>query len=132
MLDTAIKKFQMSFIIIHKIEKSLGLSILEEKQSIKGWLQWRANASQRLSLWCSLSLTVPSQSYSAAPGIYPTISRTSSNLNFPNISGIITPSLLDGILLSRRLVSVSRRTILYQWHFFVVYLLFSNNSHKNF
>lgn len=116
MLHAAIKKFQASFIITHKMEQSLGLSVLEEKQSIKDWLQWRASVTQLLSL-CSLCFTVASESYSAALRLYALMACAPSNLNFPDITRIIIPSLMDGILLSRDSVGVSRRAILYQWLF---------------
>ena len=87
--------------------------VLVENQSVKDRLQWKANMTQLPSLLCSLCFTVASKSYSAALRIYPTTSCTPSNLNFPNITGIMIPLLLNGILLSRDLVGVSRRPILW-------------------
>ena len=121
MLHAVIKKFQLSFIITHKMEQSLGLRLSGE--SVKDRLQWKANMTQLPSLLCSLCFTVASKSYSAALRIYPTTSCTPSNLNFPNITGITIPLLLNGILLSRDLVGVSRRPILWSVIFCCFFVL---------
>lgn len=95
-LPTAIKKFQKSFIVIHQIELSLGLSLLE-KLSIRTDCKGIEHKSTLVPMFCPC-LPEPL----AISGSWH--SSIILMVTFPSLSGTIISSLWDCISLNRDLV----------------------------